>query len=262
MNDEETQELIQARNKGRKKDLRIRESDGMLMQDGRMYAPNDAELKEEILDEAHVSAYAMHPGEYLSYRLIKKKSEHLFNVKKNVLLRDYVKRFKVEKAKIVRYDDSIASAAFQKKLLVDHRLFEEIVMKEYLTLADSFTLAEKHALWDEARRAEKAPEQPQKESAVAPKKKDMKQSSKNSTSENQLLSFLDAYLGYNQIAMYEPDNEKTAFVIERGTYCYKVMPFGLKNVRATYLRLANIMFKKQIGVTIEVYVDDILVKGK
>ena len=42
-----------------------------------------------------------------------------------------------------------------------------MIMKEYLTLADSFALAEKHALWDEARRAEKAPEQPQKESVVA-----------------------------------------------------------------------------------------------
>ncbi|KAM1219522.1 hypothetical protein ACFX2G_047582 [Malus domestica] len=62
MNDEETQKLIQARNKGRKKDLRIRESDGMLMQVGRMYVPNDAELKKEILDEAHVSDYAMHHG--------------------------------------------------------------------------------------------------------------------------------------------------------------------------------------------------------
>ncbi|KAM2369177.1 hypothetical protein EV1_046127 [Malus domestica] len=84
----------------------------------------------------------------------------------------------------------------------------------------------------------------------------------DSTFENQLLSFLDAYLSYNQIAMYEPDKEKTTFVIERGTYCYKVMPFGLKKARATYLRLANMMFKKQIGVTIEVYVDNILVKGK
>ena len=84
----------------------------------------------------------------------------------------------------------------------------------------------------------------------------------DSTSGNQLLSFLDAYSGYNQIAMHEPDKEKTAFVIERGTYCYKVMPFGLKNAGATYQRLVNMMFKKQIGVTMEVYVDDIRVKGK
>ncbi|KAM1000326.1 hypothetical protein ACFX2A_007088 [Malus domestica] len=76
----------------------------------------------------------------------------------------------------------------------------------------------------------------------------------DSASRNQLLSFLDVYFGYNQIAMYEPGKEKTAFVIERGTYCYKVMPFGLKNAEATYQRLVNMMFKKQIGVT--------MVKGK
>ena len=51
-----------------------------------------------------------------SYRSIKKKSDHLFNVKKNPKesLRDYVKRFKAEKAKIVGCEDSIASATFQK----------------------------------------------------------------------------------------------------------------------------------------------------
>nr|XP_008385685.2 zinc finger MYM-type protein 1-like [Malus domestica] len=56
----------------------------------------------------------------------------------------------------------------------------------------------------------------------------------NSTSRNQLLSFFDAYSGYNQIAMHELNKKKTAFVIERGTYCYKVMPFGLKNAETTY----------------------------
>lgn len=84
----------------------------------------------------------------------------------------------------------------------------------------------------------------------------------DSTSGNQLLSFLDTYSSYNQIAMYEPDKEKTAFMIKRGTYCYKVVPFGLKNAGVTYQRLVNMMFKKQIEVTMEVYVDDILVKGK
>ena len=80
--------------------------------------------------------------------MIKKKSDHLFNVKKNPKesLRDYVKRFKAEKAKIVGCNDSIASAAFQKGLLADHPLFGEMIMKEDLTLADSFALAEKHAL--------------------------------------------------------------------------------------------------------------------
>ncbi|XP_070682467.1 uncharacterized protein [Malus domestica] len=61
MNEEETHELIQVRNQGKKKDLRIRELDGMLIQENRMYVPNNAEFKKEILDEAHISAYAMHP---------------------------------------------------------------------------------------------------------------------------------------------------------------------------------------------------------
>ncbi|KAM2215558.1 hypothetical protein ACFX1X_022677 [Malus domestica] len=69
--------------------------------------------------------------EYSSYRSIKKKSNHLFDVKKNPKesFRDYVNRFKVEKAKIVGCNDSIARATFQKELLADHPLFRKLVMK-------------------------------------------------------------------------------------------------------------------------------------
>ncbi|KAM1561462.1 hypothetical protein ACFX1Z_004585 [Malus domestica] len=90
--------------------------------------------------------------EYSSYHSIKKKSDHLFNVKNNPKesLCDYVKRFKVEKVRIVRCNDSIARAAFQKGLPADHPLFEKLIMKEDLMLADSFVMAEKYALWDEA----------------------------------------------------------------------------------------------------------------
>ncbi|XP_068319814.1 uncharacterized protein [Pyrus communis] len=90
--------------------------------------------------------------EYSSYRSIKKKSDHLFNVKKNPKesLRDYVKRFKVEKARIVGCNDSITRATFQKGLPADLPLFQKLIMKEDLALADFFALAEKHALWDEA----------------------------------------------------------------------------------------------------------------
>ena len=62
MVDEETQEIIQARNQGKNKDFRVRESDGMLMQESRMFVPNNLELKKAILDEAYISAYVMHPG--------------------------------------------------------------------------------------------------------------------------------------------------------------------------------------------------------
>ncbi|KAM1104089.1 hypothetical protein ACFX1X_012765 [Malus domestica] len=62
--------------------------------------------------------------------------------------------------------------------------------------------------------------------------------------------------------MNPPDQEHTAFTTDRGLYCYKVMPFGLKNVEATYQRLVNSMFTEQIEKSMEVYVDDMLVKSK
>ena len=57
------------------------------------------------------------------------------------------------------------------------------------------------------------------------------------------------------------DREKTSFVTEQGTYCYQVMLFELKNTGATYQRLVNRMFQKQIGTSMEVYIDDMLVKS-
>ena len=62
--------------------------------------------------------------------------------------------------------------------------------------------------------------------------------------------------------MDEDDQEKTSFVTNQGLYCYKVMPFGLKNAGATYQRLVNRMFSYQIGRNVEVYIDDMLVKSK
>ena len=59
----------------------------------------------------------------------------------------------------------------------------------------------------------------------------------------------------------EADQEKTSFVTSQWLFCYKVMPFGLKNAGATYQRLVNQMFRPQIGWNVEVYVDDMLVKS-
>ncbi|XP_050207633.1 uncharacterized protein LOC126657052 [Mercurialis annua] len=61
--------------------------------------------------------------------------------------------------------------------------------------------------------------------------------------------------------MNEAEQEKTAFTTDSGTYCYNVMPFGLKNAGATYQRLVNFMFKDQLGRNIEVYVDDLIIKS-
>ena len=46
---------------------------------------------------------------------------------------------------------------------------------------------------------------------------------------HKLLTFMDAFSRYNQIKMVEEDQEKTAFVTSQGLYCYKVVPFRLKN---------------------------------
>ena len=64
----------------------------------------------------------------------------------------------------------------------------------------------------------------------------------DSTTGHQLLSFIDAFLRYNQIKMDEVDQEKTSFIISQCLFCYKVMPIGLKNAGATYQRLINHMF--------------------
>ncbi|KAK0580001.1 hypothetical protein LWI29_034841 [Acer saccharum] len=83
----------------------------------------------------------------------------------------------------------------------------------------------------------------------------------DATAGHELLSFMDAYSGYNQIRMNKADEEKTSFTTDQGLYCYKVMPFGLKNAGATYQRLVNRMFARQIGKNMEVYVDDMLTKS-
>ena len=64
----------------------------------------------------------------------------------------------------------------------------------------------------------------------------------DSTARHQLLSFMDTFSGYNHIKMEEVDQEKTSFVTSQGLFCYKLMPFGLKNAGATYQRLMNKMF--------------------
>ena len=73
---------------------------------------------------------------------------------------------------------------------------------------------------------------------------------------------MDAFSSYNQIQMEEEDQEKTAFITSWGLFCYKAMPFGLKNAEATYQRLVNKMFQDQIGRNVEVYMDDMLIKSK
>ena len=72
---------------------------------------------------------------------------------------------------------------------------------------------------------------------------------------------MDTFASYNQIRMASEDEKHTAFVTDKGIYCYKIMSFGLKNSGATYQQLVNKIFKIQIERNMEVYVDDMLVKS-
>lgn len=74
------------------------------------------------------------------------------------------------------------------------------------------------------------------------------------------LSSLDAMSEYH--TMHKNDEENTSFIMEDETYWYKAIPFGLKNGGATYQRFMNKVFKDQIGRTVEVYIDDMIVKKK
>ncbi|KAM1017383.1 hypothetical protein EV2_047991 [Malus domestica] len=67
---------------------------------------------------------------------------------------------------------------------------------------------------------------------------------------------------YNQIHMALKDDELTAFRTPKGIYCYKVMPFGLKNARATYQRSMQKIFNDMPHKNVECYVDDVVVKTK
>ena len=84
----------------------------------------------------------------------------------------------------------------------------------------------------------------------------------NATIGHPRMSFLDAFQSYHQIPLVSDDQEKTAFVTLVGNYHYKVMPFGLKNAGSTYQRMMTRMFESQLGKNIEIYIDDIMVKGK
>ena len=83
----------------------------------------------------------------------------------------------------------------------------------------------------------------------------------DNTTGHLMLSFMDEFSKYNQIMMAPKDMEKTSFIIEWSTYCYRVMPFGLKNAGAAYQRAAATLFHDMIHKDVEVYVEDMRVKS-
>ena len=81
----------------------------------------------------------------------------------------------------------------------------------------------------------------------------------DSASGCKMLSFLDAFSGYNQIKMHPRDECKTTFMTETCSYCYKVMPFGLKNAGAIYQRLMDKVLSPMLGRNVQACVDDMVV---
>ena len=82
----------------------------------------------------------------------------------------------------------------------------------------------------------------------------------DSTEGRPMLSFMDGFSRYNHILMAPKDMEKTSFITEWGTYCYRVMPFGLKNAGATYQRDSTTLFHDMMHRDVEVYVDGMMLK--
>ena len=84
----------------------------------------------------------------------------------------------------------------------------------------------------------------------------------DNTSGHEIESFHNCFTGHHQILMVEEDREKTNFITSWGTFCYRIMPFSLKNIGVTYQQTMTILFHDMIHKEMKVYVDDIIIKSK
>ncbi|PKI51799.1 hypothetical protein CRG98_027847 [Punica granatum] len=84
----------------------------------------------------------------------------------------------------------------------------------------------------------------------------------DNTARHTQFSFMDGFSGYNQIQMAEEDKIKMTFITMWGTFCYKVMPFGLKKAGATFQRAMVTLFHDMMHKEIKVNVDDMIAKSK
>ena len=165
-----------------------------------------------------------------SFRLVKQKRRSFALERQKAINEEVGKLFQANAIREVEYPEWLANVVLVKKANGKWRLCIDFTDINRACLKDSFPLPKIDLIVD-------------------------------ATVGHELLSFVDAFFGYNQISFDPSDQEKTSFVTGQGTYCYRVMPFGLKNAGATYQRLVNKMFQNQIGASMEVYIDDMLVKS-
>ncbi|KAK0593828.1 hypothetical protein LWI29_016082 [Acer saccharum] len=162
---------------------------------------------------------------------VKKDKRRSFNLERSAAIKEEVSKLLAARSiREVKYPEWVANVVLVKKKNNQWRMYVDFTDLNKACPKDSFLLPRIDQLVD-------------------------------ATAGHETLSFMDAYSGYNQIKMHKPDEEKTAFTTDQGLYCYTVMPFGLKNAGATYQRLVNKMFARQIGRNMEVYVDDMLTKS-
>ena len=148
-----------------------------------------------------------------SFKLIKQKRRS-FSLERQKAINEEVGKLLQEKAiREVEYAEWLANVVLVKKANGKWRLCIDFTYINRACLKDSFPLPRIDLMVD-------------------------------STADHELLSFIDAFSGYNQISMNPSNQEKTSFVTSQGTYYYRVMPFKLKNAGATYQRLVNRMFQK------------------
>lgn len=79
---------------------------------------------------------------------------------------------------------------------------------------------------------------------------------------HKIFSFMDGLSRYNKILIIEEDRNKMTFTTQLGTYCYRVMPFGLKNARPTYQRDMTYILHEYMHDIVEEYMDEFIVKTK
>ncbi|KAK0594691.1 hypothetical protein LWI29_023748 [Acer saccharum] len=138
----------------------------------------------------------------------------LFNPERSITIKKEVEKLlSVGSIREVKYPEWVANVVLVKKKNNQWRMCVDFTDLNKACLKDSFPLPRIDQLVD-------------------------------ATAGHELLSFMDAYLGYNKIRMNKADEEKIAFTTDQGLYCYKVMPLGLKNAGAMYQRLVNRIFAR------------------
>ena len=165
-----------------------------------------------------------------SFKLVKQKRRNFAPKRQKAIDEEVNKLLQAKAIREVEYPDRLANIVLVKKANNKWRLCIDFIAINRACPKDSFPLPRIEMIVD-------------------------------ATACHELLSFMDVFSGYNQIRMDPSDQEKTSFVTGKGTYCYQVMPFRLKNTGATYQRIVNRMFQKQISTSMEVYIDDMLVKS-